>query len=131
MDINDVIKEIEKLRKKNHELSNLVMVHNYRLDEIPKISEDVASIKTDVACILNSLSGGLEGEGFINRIAELEKGAKATKYWLRAIGVALLTVIGNIAVDNFPRIRKDTVSTYSHDMLRPENKLEVKQEKPK
>lgn len=95
MDLQDLEKEIEKIRKKNHDISNLLMVHSEQLKDITDIKDDIAIIRRGMVEIIDSLSGGLVGQGLINRVENLESCKRQVSGWIKVMAAGILTLFVN------------------------------------
>jgi hypothetical protein len=126
MDINDLEKEIMKIRKKNHDISNLLVLHSAQFDELNNIKSDISSIKSSLEDVLNSLSGGLRGSGIINRVELLEDKHKKLSKWLGYIAATILAIFIKQAYSSF-----FTIDKYRADnpIVRSENEIKIEAKK--
>lgn len=101
MDTNDLQTELMQARKKIHELANAAMVHEAQISELLSTKSELSNnikleflnINAKIDKISDSLSGGFEGSGLINRVENLEIARKRSDYWLKTIGTAVVTII--------------------------------------
>ena len=101
MDTNDLQAELMQARKKIHDLANAAMVHDAQISELLSTKSELSNnikleflnVNAKIDKISDSLSGGFEGSGLVNRVENLEVARKQSDYWLRAIGTAVLTII--------------------------------------
>ena len=126
MDINDLEKEIMKIRKKNHDISNLLALQSAQFDELNNIKSDISSIKSSLEDVLNSLSGGLRGSGIINRVELLEDKHKKLSKWLGYIAATILAIFIKQAYSSF-----FTIDKYRADnpIVRSENEIKIEAKK--
>ena len=126
MDINDLEKEIMKIRKKNHDISNLLALQSAQFDELSNIKSDISSIKSSLEDVLNSLSGGLRGSGIINRVELLEDKHKKLSKWLGYIAATILAIFIKQAYSSF-----FTIDKYRSDnpIVRSENEIKIEAKK--
>lgn len=122
MDINDLEKEIMKIRKKNHDISNLLAIQSAHFDELSNIKSDISSIKSSLEDVLTSLSGGLRGSGIINRVELLEDKHKKLSKWLGYIAATILAMFIRQAYSSF-----FTIDKYRADnpIVRSENEIKI------
>ena len=126
MDINDLEKEIMKIRKKNHDISNLLAIQSAQFDELGNIKSDISSIKSSLEDVLTSLSGGLRGSGIINRVELLEDKHKKLSKWLGYIAATILAMFIRQAYSSF-----FTIDKYRADnpIVRSENEIKIEAKK--
>ena len=126
MDINDLEKEIMKIRKKNHDISNLLAIQSAQFDELGNIKSDISSIKSSLEDVLTSLSGGLRGSGIINRVELLEDKHKKLSKWLGYIAASILAMFIRQAYSSF-----FTIDKYRADnpIVRSENEIKIEAKK--
>lgn len=126
MDINDLEKEIMKIRKKNHDISNLLAIQSAQFDELGNIKSDISSIKSSLEDVLISLSGGLRGSGIINRVELLEDKHKKLSKWLGYIAATILAMFIRQAYSSF-----FTIDKYRADnpIVRSENEIKIEAKK--
>ena len=126
MDINDLEKEIMKIRKKNHDISTLLALQSAQFDELGNIKSDISSIKSSLEDVLNSLSGGLRGSGIINRVELLEDKHKKLSKWLGYIAATILAMFIRQAYSSF-----FTIDKYRADnpIVRSENEIKIEAKK--
>ena len=126
MDLNDLEKEIMKIRKKNHDISNLLALQSAHFDELSNIKSDISSIKSSLDCVVTSLSGGLRGSGIINRVELLEDKHKKLSKWFGYIAATLLAFFLKQAYSSF-----FTLDKYRADnpIVRSENELKIEAKK--
>ncbi len=126
MDINDLEKEIMKIRKKNHDISNLLALQSAQFAELGNIKSDISSIKSSLEDVLTSLSGGLRGSGIINRVELLEDKHKKLSKWLGYIAATILAMFIRQAYSSF-----FTIDKYRADnpIVRSENEIKIEAKK--
>ena len=126
MDINDLEKEIMKIRKKNHDISNLLALQSAQFDELGNIKSDISLIKSSLEEVLTSLSGGLHGSGIINRVELLEDKHKKLSKWLGYIAATILAMFIRQAYSSF-----FTIDKYRADnpIVRSENEIKIEAKK--
>jgi hypothetical protein len=126
MDLNDLEKEIMKIRKKNHDISNLLAIQSAHFDELSNIKSDISSIKNSLEDVLTSLSGGLRGSGIINRVELLEDKHKKLSKWIGYIAATILAMFIRQAYSSF-----FTLDKYRADnpIVRSENEIKIEAKK--
>jgi hypothetical protein len=126
MDLNDLEKEIMKIRKKNHDISNLLALQSAHFDELSNIKSDISLIKNSLEDVLTSLSGGLRGSGIINRVELLEDKHKKLSKWIGYIAATILAMFIRQAYSSF-----FTLDKYRADnpIVRSENELKIEAKK--
>ena len=126
MDINDLEKEIMKIRKKNHDISNLLAIQSAQFEELDNLKSDISSIKSSLEDVLISLSGGLRGSGIINRVELLEDKHKKLSKWLGYIAATILAMFIRQAYSSF-----FTIDKYRADnpIVRSENEIKIEAKK--
>ena len=99
MDLEDVDKELQRVRIRNHDISNLLTIHSEQLLSIIEMKKDMnnsfTELHDDLECVMFSLSGGLKGQGLINRVENLEAYKKSISGWMKVLGAAVLTLLIN------------------------------------
>lgn len=120
MELNDLSNEIQKLRVRNHDFANILTSQGAQLSEARKLMEE---LKEERHKINDALSGGLTGQGIINKVENLEAFAKNTKSWLRTIGATLLTLIGKFGYNEFFAHRPVAENSPEVVMVKPDNEI--------
>lgn len=125
MDIHDLEKEIEKIRVRNHDFANILMVHKSQQRTTEELMDEV---RNELKAIHLTLSGGLEKKGLVNKVEDLEDFQKSTKYWIKAIVATILTILGKFSYSEFfsPMIKSN--NTNEVVMVKPDSKLELRTE---
>ena len=126
MDLNDLEKEIMKIRKKNHDISNLLALQSAHFDQLSNIKSDISLIKNSLEDVLTSLSGGLRGSGIINRVELLEDKHKKLSKWIGYIAATILAMFIRQAYSSF-----FTLDKYRADnpIVRSENEIKIEAKK--
>ena len=127
MDLEDVEKELQRIRIKNHDISNLLTIHSEQLLSIVEMKKDMnnsfTELRKDIECVMFSLSGGLKGQGIINRVENLEAYKKSISGWVKVLGAAVLTLLINKGWELLTYASEPVFD--NHQVIRSDEKLVV------
>jgi hypothetical protein len=88
------------------------------------MNQNFSELRKDMECVIFSLSGGLAGQGIINRVENLEACKKSITGWMKVLGAAVLTLLINKGWELLT-YTSEPLFDRQHQVIRNEEKTDI------